>query len=68
MWSLEPYGGVELVGWIIVSGIHKEVPRNLDETRLCFALGEEDGIECVSGGLDFEAVLFVRFPVLRSKQ
>ena len=68
VWSLEPYGGVELVGWGIVSGIHKEVPRDLDETRLCFTFGEEDGIESVSGCLDFEAVLFVRFPVLQSKQ
>jgi hypothetical protein len=68
MWSLEPYGGVELVGWGIVSRIHIEVPRNLDETRLCFVLGEEDGVECVSGCLDFEAVLLVSFPVLRSKQ
>jgi len=60
---LEPYVFVEFLVWDLVFG--NQLPRNLNETRLGFIHGEEDGIEGVGTScLDLEAVLFVRSPVL----
>ena len=58
---LEPYVCVELVELariVLVPGIQH--PRDLNETRLGFVHGEEDGIEGVgTSSLDLEAVLFM---------
>ena len=57
----EPYIQVELLVCPV-----DQLPRDLDETRLAFDRGEEDGIERVGARrFDFVAVLFVRSPVLQ---
>ena len=57
--ALEPYICVEIPRY----------PRDLNETRLGFIHGKEDGIEGIgTGRLDLEAVLFVWSPVLQAKR
>ena len=67
---VEPYVCAELMVWgqiVLVPALH--LPRNLNETRLGFIHSKEDGVEGIgTSGLDLEAVLFVRSPVLQAKQ